>query len=340
MKKVKIIRPISLDLYKITADKPIKMPIVSGCMGCLAKFGLLMVPAIILILGIVFLNVGIAPADGSGTIYWICLISLLFVVGGFLWLKWIISGGKYKPGKSFYWWRLTKEKMLSYYKVIAVIAIIICITLLIIDFKVTPLVSLVLVLIGLYQIPKLFKVHEDVDYVANQELSDIIGMEVDEKVQASYLKKDVVLLITDKKILYAYQDNMQWSFFNKKIDEISQIGVYASTMMGAFFNETIYFLLIFNDLTKVQLKMDLGDKITSNPDLFFRKFLITLDAVLLGKTEEMIACRRRVSVNNESKPPVSVNNEGIEVRTIDISDTILGNLRDATPIESGRTLEF
>lgn len=32
--------------------------------------------------------------------------------------------------------------------------------------------------------------------------------------------------------------------------------------------------------------------------------------------------------------------ESFEVRMIDISNTILGNLRDATPIESGRTLEF
>ena len=86
--------------------------------------------------------------------------------------------------------------------------------------------------------------------------------------------------------------------------------------------------------------MNLYDKLTSNPDLFFKKFLTTLDAVVLGKTDEKIASRRRVSVNNEPKPSVSENNEGVDVRTIDISDTIISNLRDATPIESGRTLEF
>ena len=85
--------------------------------------------------------------------------------------------------------------------------------------------------------------------------------------------------------------------------------------------------------------MNLYDKFTSNPDLFFKKFLTTLDAVVLGKTDEKIASRRRVSVN-EPKSSASDNREGIDVRTIDISDTILGNLSNATPIESGRTLEF
>ena len=86
--------------------------------------------------------------------------------------------------------------------------------------------------------------------------------------------------------------------------------------------------------------MGLYDKFTSNPDLFFRKFLLVLDAALMGKTDMIIASRRRTSVNNKPKPSVNVNKEGIEVRTIDISDTILGSLREATVIEPGRTLEL
>ena len=340
MKKIKIIRPISFDIYKITTEKPIKTPVVSGCMGCLAKFGLLMFPVIILILGISFLSVGIAPEDGSGTILWLCLISLLVTAGGFLWLRWIMAGGKYRPGKSFYWWRLTKEKMLLIYKVVAIVMVVICIPLLIVEFKLSGLITLIGALISLYYIPKSFKVHEDVDYVANQELADIIGMEVDEKVQASYLKKDIIFLLTNKKIIFAYREDNNWRVLNKRIADVSAIGVYTPMMMGSIFNTDLYFLLLFIDSTRVELKMELGDKITSNPDLFLKKFLIILDAVVLGKTDEKIASRRRVSVNNEPKPSVSDNNEGIDVRTIDISDTIISNLRDASPIESGRTLEF
>lgn len=340
MKEVKIIRPISLDIYKITTEKPIEIPVVSGCMGCIAKFGLLIFPVIILILGITSLSVGIAPADGSGINLWQCLISLLVISSCFLWIKWIIAGGKYRPGKSFYWWRLTKEKMLLIYKIVAVIVVVLCILLLIYEFKLSGLVTLVVVLVALYYVPKSFMAHEDVDYVANQELADIVGMEVDEKVQASYLKKDIIFLLTDKKILFAYQEDNNWSVLNKRIADISTIGVYTPMMMGSIFNTDLYFLLMFTDSTSVELKMDLGNKLTSNPDLFFKKFLITLDAFLLGKTDEKIASRRRVSVNNDPKPSVSDNYEGTSVRTIDISDTILRNLRDATQIESGRTLEF
>ena len=199
MKEVKIIRPISLDIYKITTEKPIEIPVVSGCMGCIAKFGLLIFPVIILILGITSLSVGIAPADGAGINLWQCLISLLVISSCFLWLKWIISGGKYKPGKSFYWWRLTKEKMLLIYKIVAVIVVVICILLLIYEFKLSGLVTLVVVLVTLYYVPKSFMAHEDVDYVANQELADIVGMEVDEKVQASYLKKILYSFLLIKK---------------------------------------------------------------------------------------------------------------------------------------------
>lgn len=340
MKEVKIIRPISLDIYKITTEKPIEIPVVSGCMGCIAKFGLLIFPVIILILGITSLSVGIAPDDGAGINLWQCLISLLVISSCFLWIKWIIAGGKYRPGKSFYWWRLTKEKMLLIYKIVAVIVVVICILLLIYEFKLSGLVTLVVVLVALYYVPKSFMAHEDVDYVANQELADIVGMEVDEKVQASYLKKDIIFLLTDKKILFAYQEDNNWSVLNKRIADISTIGVYTPMMMGSIFNTDLYFLLMFTDSTSVELKMDLGNKLTSNPDLFFKKFLITLDAFLLGKTDEKIASRRRVSVNNDPKPSVSDNYEGTSVRTIDISDTILRNLRDATQIESGRTLEF
>lgn len=340
MNEIKIVRPISLDIYKITTEKPIEIPVVRNCLGFIAKFGLLIFPAIILFLGIIFLSVGIAPADGSGIVLWLCMISFLFIVPASLWLSWIFAGGKYKPERSFYWWRISKERILLIYKVVALIVIAFCIFVLIVNFKIVALMILIGAIYGLYYIPKSFKVHENIDYVANQQLADIIGMEVDEKVQASYLKKDIIYLLTDKKIIFAYQEDNNWRVLNKRITDISGIGVYTPMMMGSFFNTDLYFLLLFIDSTKVELKMDLGDKFTSNPDLFFKKFLTTLDAVVLGKTDERIASRRRVSVNHVPKPSVSENNEGVNVRTIDIGDTILGNLRDATPIESGRTLEF
>lgn len=342
MKIVEIIRPISLNIHDITTNKPIKTytPDSTGSMEILSKIGLLVFPSILLMMGLIFLSVGIAPDDGSGTILWLSLISLFVVVGSLLWLRWIIKGGKYKPGKSFRLWRLTKEKMSFFYMAVAIIAIIICVSLLIVEFKLQLLFGLIGLLFGLYFIKKSFKVHEDVDYTANQELANILGMDVDEKVQASYLKDDVIFLLTDKKIIFAYKKNRSWKVLNEKIEEISKIGVYTPMMGGSLFNTDLYFFLLFNASTVVELKMDLTDKITSNPDLFFKKFLTTFDDVLLGKTDEKIVSRRRVSVNTAPKPLGSVNEEGVGRRKIDISETVLGHLRDATPIEPGRTLEF
>ena len=340
MRKVKIISPISLDIYKITTDKPINVPVATGCMGCLSKIGLLLFPVITLFLGILFLSVGIAPDDGSGTILWLCFISIFVVAGGFLWLRWIVTGGNYKPGKSFYWWRLTKEKMQLIYKVVVIVVVLISIPLLIVQFKLVVLLSLIGALGGLYVISNSFDVHENIDYVANQELTDIIGMEVGEKVQASYLKKKVILLLTDKKVICAHFDSNQWKIINKKIEEITKIGIYTPVMMGGFFNTELYFILIFTDSTRVELKMDLGDNTTSNPDLFFRKFLVVLDSVLLGKVDEKIVSRRRVSVNTNNQPPLDSSIIKESNRKINISNKVVPILRSANPEESGRVIEL
>lgn len=338
MKTIEILSPISLDIYKITADKLIKSSDSNGILGIVAKFGLLVFPLMLLIAGLFLVFMFLFSFNGP---FW---ISLLLLLGGLLltlvsslWLGWILKGGTYKPEKSFYWWRLTKERMSLLYIVLTIIFVVISIISLIIEFKITTIIFLVGGLMGIYYIKKSFEVHEDVDYVANQELANIIGMEVDEKIQASYQKKDVIMLVTDKKIICASMRNRQWNVLNKKLDSISSIGIYTPMMMGSLFNSEIYMQLIFTDLSRVELKMDMFDKFTSNPDLFFKRFLIALDAFVLGKTDEKIASRRRVSVNSEYKPS---NNKEINIRTIDLSDTVLCNLRDATPFESGRILEF
>lgn len=196
--------------------------------------------------------------------------------------------------------------------------------------------------IVLYFINKSLVMHEDVDFVTNIEVSELLGMEVDEKIQASYQNfdsSDVIksgnnmMMVTDKKVIFAVNNGANWELVKKKLSDIVNVG-------HVQYNNDSYLKLVFSDNVTIGLHMGMFDKITSNPSLFFRKFLIVLDAVLLGKTDEKIASRRRVSVNNESKPSASVIDEKIDVRTIDISDTILGNLRDATPIEPGRTLEF
>jgi hypothetical protein len=339
MKEVGIIRPIALGLDDMKINNQGKKTARTGFVVALAVFVVLICPIFGLFGGIILLIVSVAPADGSGFLLWLFMISLLFVIGSLLLIGWNIKGGKYKPGKSFRLWRLTKKKILLMYTVTAIILVALLVFLLTIKFKINTIIILVVTIAGIYSLRKSFKVHEDVDYVANQKLADILGIDIDEKVQASYLKNNVILLLTDRKIIYAYKKG-RWKVLNKKIEEISKIGVYSPMMAGGFFNTDLHLLLLFTDSNRVELKMDLTDNITSNPDLFFKKFLVTLDDVLLGKTDEKIVKRRRVTVNNEAGPLGSVKNGCTDVRKIDISETVLKNLREATPIEHGRTLEL
>lgn len=65
-----------------------------------------------------------------------------------------------------------------------------------------------------------------------------------------------------------------------------------------------------------------------------------MDAVILGTVDEKITSRRRVSVNQETKPIESQKSENKEVRRLDLSEDMIEKLRNATPVESGRVLEF
>lgn len=261
----------------------------------------------------------------------------------------LFSGGDYKPEKSFFFWRLSKEKMLKLYKYFTIGGVVIIVLLSLYEFKVQNVVYLFLVLAALFFAQKSFSVHEDVDFVANMEVSNLLGMEIDERIQASYQNYDSsgrpssgnnIMLLTDKKIVFAFYDGSKWSLMNKFLKDIVRIGRINTEGVVNLTSSSSCLYIEFVDNTNLCLHMNLYDKITSNPTLFFKKFLTVLDAVMLGKTDERIASRRRVSVNNEPKPRVNVNSEGVEVRTIDVSETILSNLRNATQIEPGRTLEF
>lgn len=345
MKKVEIIRPIALNDTGLTNRNPINRPVETDFASRIAKTLLFAGPAFALFLGIFILTCEFFPANGSEPDLMLCLIGTFIVVGSLMWLIGLIRKRKYKPGLSFLRWRLTKKMMLIMYVAIAVIAVVLLIYSMTLKFKLIAPVYLIGVVVGVYYLWKSFKVHEDVDYVANQELADILGMDIDEKVQASYFKDEIIFLLTDKKIIFAYKKFVykkgdQWIVLNKKIDEIIKVGVLTSMMMGEFFKTELYLLLLFGDSTKLELKMMLTDNFTSNPDLFFKRFLVTLDNVLLGKTDEKIVARRRVTVNNDAKSEATVREKTTGVRKIDISDIILDNLRDATPMENTRTLEF
>ena len=122
----------------------------------------------------------------------------------------------------------------------------------------------------------------------------------------------------------------------KNINEIEKIGIFDDSQN----HQKIHLKLLFSDETSIMLHMESFGKATSNANLFIRKFLEVLDAVVLGTVDEKISSRRRVSVNQETKPVESQQSENKEIRRLDLNNDVMEKLRNATPVESGRVLEF
>ena len=142
-----------------------------------------------------------------------------------------------------------------------------------------------------------------------------------------------IVMVTDKKIYFAYYDSNHWYFVNKKLDEISRLGYTGEGQ------EKGCLRMEFVDGTAIMLHIDAMGKITSNSTLFLKKFLEVLDAVVLGTVDEKISSRRRVSVNNAT-PDAQHSEQKTEGRKLDLGNSIIEGLRNATPVESGRVIEL
>lgn len=199
----------------------------------------------------------------------------------------------------------------------------------------------------IYYSIKSFKVHEDVDFVTSSELERIMGVEVGEKIQATYqnfdssvneeLQDDAnLMIVSDKRVYFSFIKDGVWSYVKKGINEITKIGIFDDT----YNHKKIHFKLVFSDNTSILLHMESYDKATSNSWLFLRKFLQVLDAVVLGTVDEKISSRRRVSVNQETKSVEGQQSENKEIRRLDLSNDMIEMLINAKPVESGRVLEF
>jgi len=284
------------------------------------------------------------------------LLSIVIVIF-FVWaLLFNFSERKYKPYKSFMALRGSKEriKKITTYGGIAAI-VIICLILYFFYTQENKIQSwmgyaftgILGIAYAIYYTNKSFKVHEDVDFVTSSEMENIVGVEIGEKIQATYQNFDSsisdgpqddanLMIVSDKKIYFSFIENGKWSFVKKKLNEIVKLGIFDDSNN----NQKIHLKLLFSDETSIMLHMETYGKATSNATLFLRKFLEVLDAVVLGTVDEKISSRRRVSVNQETKPVESQQSENKEVRRLDLSEDVMDKLRNATPVESGRVLEF
>ena len=270
---------------------------------------------------------------------------------------WLLLRGEqeYKPGKTYVTLRGSKEKMKQMINYSCVAGIFICFLILCFGFIEEQRIKswmgyafsgIIGLVYYMYYNNKSFKVHEDIDFVSSEEMERIIGAEIGEKIQATYQNFDSsvqgkleddsnLMILSDKKIFFSYIEKGEWLFIKKNINEVVKIGIFEDSN-----NNKIYLRILFSDNTDLMLHLETYGKTTSNALLFIRKLLVVLDAVILGTVDEKITSRRRVSVNQETKPIESQKSENKEVRRLDLSEDMIEKLRNATPVESGRVLEF
>ncbi len=284
------------------------------------------------------------------------LLSAVFLVFLCWGLCFAFTERKYKPCQSFMALRGSKEriKRITTYGGIAAI-VIMCLILYFVytqEHKIQSwmgyaFTGILSIAYAIYYTNKSFKVHEDVDFVTSSEMENIVGVEIGEKIQATYQNFDSsisdgpqddanLMIVSDKTIYFSFIENEKWSFVKKKINEIVKLGIFDDSNN----NQKIHIKLLFSDETSIMLHMETYGKATSNATLFLRKFLEVLDAVVLGTVDEKISSRRRVSINQETKPVESQQSENKEVRRLDLSEDMMEELRNAKPVESGRVLEL
>ena len=281
-------------------------------------------------------------------------VLLIILMGWALWF--VFTERKYKPGKSFMALRGSKEriKRITNYGGIAAIIVICLICYFVYMEKQTiqswmgyAIAGVFGIAYAIYYTNKSFKVHEDVDFVTSSEMENIVGVEIGEKIQATYQNFDSstnveqlndanLMIVSDKKIYFSFLENGGWSFVKKNLKEIVKLGLFDDS----YNHQKIHLKLLFSDETSIMLHMETYGKATSNATLFIRKFLNVLDDVVLGRVDEKISSRRRVSVNQESKQVESQQIENKEIRRLDLNIDVMEKLKNATPVESGRVLEL
>ncbi len=277
------------------------------------------------------------------------IIGLGMALFGAFILFFILRNRVYIPQKSFWWERRDKEVMLKYtnYSLYILFAISVLIIILGLSNIVEFIKSLRILgyalggLITSYIYIKSLKVHNDVDYTASDEISQLLNIQNDEKIVASYQnfdslnaerkKNDNLIVVTNRKIFFAVYNGTNWMTLNKLLSEVEKIGIARNDVNS-------YLKLVFADNTSLGLRLDLYEKITTTPQLFVKQFLTTLDASLLGYDVVSNNNRRRVSISNENIS--ATNNSGNKSRNIEINSTLVSELKASEEIKSGRILEI
>jgi hypothetical protein len=184
-------------------------------------------------------------------------------------------------------------------------------------------------------------VHNDVDYVTNETIKDIIGIEIDDKIVASYQnfdgtkpspqKNDNLIVVTYRKIFFTYYDGYNWVVLNKQIFELEKIGVFRNDVNS-------YLKLVFSDGTSLGLRLELDKKLTTNPQLFIKQFLSVLDSSLTGNSVDSPVKRRRVSLDDKK---INSDKESPNpVRQIELNPELISEIKKSEKTASVRNIDI
>ncbi|MBQ8365595.1 MAG: hypothetical protein IJX41_06915 [Bacteroidaceae bacterium] len=279
---------------------------------------------------------------------------LFFLSFATLFLYFCIKGDSdYVPGKSFRWSRITRDGQmkLSIWSVVLMgllsIYLFIC-------GRWGGLAQSLGALVLIYYFINSLKIHEDVDYVTNQAMEEMLGVDIDEKVCASYQnfdntrkkqrKGDNLFVVTNRKVFYATYNGTSWMILKRQLQELKKIGWVGSAHSAG--KSKLY--LEFIDNSSVCIRMDMMEKLTSNPSLFFKQFLNVLDAYVSGYDLVKNNSRRRVSVtpitNNTAKTEemntyTQTANNARKVN-LELSESVIAQIKTGDEITGGRKIEL
>lgn len=238
----------------------------------------------------------------------------------------------YVPEKSFSFYRLSESQLRNCFIVIIVLLIIVLIAayymISIIKFgkinngkRIMYILKISIFIGGVaescyltYKAYKLIKLHGNVDYVANENLADALGADVDEIVQISTQNFDdtetktdssvrrKLLVVTNRKIYYAFYSKKRWKKCVQFIKDIKYLGITYTN-----FNGSIEIYMSFYDDSTIKFELDVENKFSTTPPLFVRKLLEVIDDYQLGRVVETRTRRRRVTTQDNNKTATGNN---------------------------------
>lgn len=318
-----------------------------------------------------------------------CAVFLLLAIGGLHFANVVFKKDKlfYEAGNTFRFFRMSNAEYKNIARSIGVLSVflaILCVFVLFSSFNHFSdhnngkLIELVFILIGCgitsYLATKTLKVHEDIDYVANEDLAEIMDMTIDERVMASYQNFDSsvplecqlddldgtpnLFVMTQRQIYFAFHTSTGWISNQFKLENITSLEINWDFV---HYNGGVTFQIQDgNEIKKLNFDLSLQDNLSQYPILIVRQMLNTFDSFKQGIYVEMSTKRkrRRNIVNNQpttdghpsdaTNEPQEVaawesvpqSSETAEVRSIELCKDVYNGLKNAKPGMSKRALEL